>query len=60
MKEYIVRFIRADEKPNEDYYYNTIDEARSHYNLFVADDSALYSKIVITNDTGEVFAEIAF
>ena len=60
MKEYIVRFIRADEKPNEDYYYNTIDEARSHYNLFVADDSELYSKIVITNDTGEVFAEIAF
>ena len=52
--------MRADEKPNEDYYYNTIDEARSHYNLFVADDSELYSKIVITNETDEVFVEMAF
>ena len=60
MKEYIVRFIMADKKPNEDYYYNTIDEARSHYNLFVADDSELYSKIVITNETDEVFVEMAF
>ena len=47
MKYYVVRFIRADGKPDEEYYYHTLKEAEEHYNLFIDDDSCLYSSIVI-------------
>ena len=49
MKYYIVRFIRADSQPDEEYFYHTREEAKAHYNLFRDDDSGLYSKIEITD-----------
>ena len=50
---FIVRFIRADKKPTEEYYYNTLEEARAHFKLFLDDDSELYERIEIRdyNDT---------
>ena len=51
---FIVRFIRIDNKPIEEYYYNSVEEAIAHYNLFLNDDSGLYSKIEIVSYDGEV------
>jgi hypothetical protein len=54
---FIVRFIRSDNKPNEEYYYYSEDEARKHIELFKDDDSELYEKIVLLkwdNDIKEV------
>ena len=42
---YIVRFIRSDDLPNEEYVYSCIEDAASHYKLFKHDDSCLYSAI---------------
>lgn len=42
---YIVRFVRRDNRADEDYYYHTEQEARKHIELFKDDDSELYSKI---------------
>lgn len=42
---FIVKFIRSDLKPNEDYFYNDKAAAEYHLNLFRDDDSGLYSKI---------------
>lgn len=44
---FIVRFVRRDRHPNEEYYYNTIEEARWHLNLFHEDDSGLYERVVL-------------
>ena len=45
MKDYVVRFIRVDGKPDEEYYYNTYAEAYAHKDLFDNDDSGLYESI---------------
>ena len=45
MTTYIVRFIRRDHKPNEDYYYNDLSNAEAHFFLFKNDDSNLYDEI---------------
>ena len=47
MKDYIVRFISVDGKPDEEYYYNTLQEAQAHKELFDDDDSGLYKRIEI-------------
>ena len=44
---YIVRFIRADIGPDEEYYYPREQDAIDHYNLFLDDDSGLYRRIQI-------------
>ena len=44
---YIVRFIRADRGPDEEYYYPRETDAIAHYNLFLDDDSGLYCRIEI-------------
>ena len=44
---YIVRFVRRDGKPNEDYLYRTVEEARRHFDLFNEDDSGLYDSIKV-------------
>ena len=44
---YIVRFIRRNHKPNENYCYNTLKEAMQHYTLFKDDDSELYKEISV-------------
>ena len=42
---YITRFIRRDGKPDEEYYFNTYEEARDHADSFTADDADLYEGI---------------
>jgi len=44
---YIVRFVRADRGPDEEYYYHREQAAIDHYNLFLDDDSGLYNRIEI-------------
>lgn len=46
---FIVRFVRVDKKPSEEYYYNTIEEARWHLCHFIEDDSALYNRIELVD-----------
>ena len=47
---YTVTFIRRDGQPDEIYYYNNLDEARYHFNLFVDDDSELYERIELAQE----------
>lgn len=49
-KDWLVRFVRKDGKPDEEYYYNTKEEAEYHRNLFQDDDSGLYEKIEIISN----------
>ena len=44
---YIVRFVRQDGKPDEEYYYRSLEDAEYHFHLFDADDSGLYRRISI-------------
>ena len=44
---YIVRFVRQDGKPDEEYYYRSLEDAEYHFHLFDADDSGLYKSIEI-------------
>lgn len=61
MPDFITRFIRADEQPNEEYFYQTETDARAHMNLFNGDDSGLYSRIeVVQYSTDTVIASIVF
>ena len=46
---WIVRFVRRDEKPGEEYYYHTLREAEAHKGLFREDDSGLYEAIEIVS-----------
>lgn len=48
---FIVRFDRVDKQPSEEYFYNTIEEARWHLSHFVDDDTDLYVKIEIVEHT---------
>lgn len=43
-------FYRKDKKQDEIYYYNDENAAKSHMELFRADDSNLYSRIAVVND----------
>ena len=54
MGDFIVRFVRADQKPDEEYYYNTEEQARAHFDLFRDDDSERYSRIELTTYAGEL------
>ena len=47
MEGYVVRFIRMDDKPCEEYYYKRQKDAQYHFDLFRSDDSQLYKKIVL-------------
>lgn len=49
---FILRFVRLDKKPTEEYYYNRLEDAITHYNLFLDDDSGLYRKIEIIDYSG--------
>lgn len=60
MKEYTVHFIRADEQPEEIYYYHTLEEAKWHLHLFDEDDSELYQKIEVRDRVGNVLDKITF
>lgn len=45
---FIVRFVRRDGKPDEEYYYHSLGDAEYHFNLFRSDDSGLYSILLIS------------
>ena len=53
MDLFIVRFIRRDGKPDEEYYYHTREDAERHFLLFRDDDSGLYREIVMTHLSGD-------
>lgn len=42
---FIVKFVRADGKPTEEYYYHLREDAQHHVELFACDDSGLYTSI---------------
>lgn len=42
---YFVRFRRKDKQPDEEYYYNKLADAQKHLDLFKDDDSGLYLRI---------------
>ena len=44
---YIVRFVRRDGKPDEEYFYRTAEEARRHFDMFTDDDSGVYDRIEV-------------
>lgn len=46
---WIVRFVRKDGKPDEEYFYHSQSEAEYHRDLFQNDDSGLYERIEIIN-----------
>lgn len=50
---YIVRFIRKDDKPVEEFLYHTYEEAFVHLALFRNDDSGLYRRIEIVQAWGD-------
>ena len=47
---YIVRFIRADGGPDEEYYYNYEKGAADHFDLFLDDDSEIYDRIELEHN----------
>lgn len=48
---WIVRFIRKDGRPDEEYYYHSFADAEYHRDLFLNDDSGLYDRIEIINES---------
>ena len=50
---YIVRFIRKDDKPVEEFFYHTYEEVFVHLALFRNDDSGLYRRIEIVQAWGD-------
>ena len=58
---WIVKFVRKDGKPDEEYYYHSLAKAEYHRDLFLNDDPGLYEKIEIINENSkEVTMELNF
>lgn len=55
---YIVRFQRRDNLPDEEYIYYERNEAEKHYNLFQNDDSGLYTKVSLLAWFGDIISEL--
>ena len=47
---YIVRFVRKDGLPSEEYYYHFLRDAFAHFSLFENDISNLYDEICLVRD----------
>lgn len=56
MDLYIVRFVRADQQPDEEYYYHDLQLATEHFKLFEDDDSELYRRIELVSYAGDLLA----
>ncbi len=57
----IVRFIRKDSRPVEEYYYHSPEDAQYHFSLFHNDESGLYRKItIIDSESGSVADTLCF
>ena len=50
---YVVRFVRKDGKPNEEYIYLEEKDAQYHFDCFENDDSGLYIRIEIEEQQNE-------
>ena len=58
---YVVKFIRKDNQPEENYFYNDLKDAMDHLNLFFGDDSGLYKKIeLVEARTNKTISYIQF
>lgn len=57
---YIVRFIRWDDQPNEEYYYHHLEDAIFHFDLFKDDDSGLYTRIELLEVCDKKLLKLAF
>ena len=55
---YMVKFIRKDTKPDEDYFYSNQTDAGAHIELFLNDDSNLYKAIVLSNESENCVQQI--
>ena len=50
----VVRFVRKDGEPDEEYYYLDVAEARFHYSLYADDENSPYKSAKLYNfETGE-------
>ena len=58
----MVRFIRLDGRPDEEYYYSNRGDAEYHFNLFLNDDSNLYKSISLLalNSEEDIISKIQF
>ena len=62
-KNYIVKFVRKDNLPDEEYIYHSHQDAEHHFSLFRHDDSGIYKKIEMLSWFGNITAiikEISF
>lgn len=57
---YVVRFVRRDKKPNEEYFYPAYEDAAHHLNLFQEDDSNLYDRIELVDINDVVLLALVF
>ena len=51
---YIVRFVRADGKPDEEYFYHREEDARYHVSLSKEDNSGLYTKVELLENSDKM------
>ena len=58
MGPFVVRFVRRDRKPSEDYYYHSYVDAEHHLRLFEGDDSGLYDRIVLMDSEETVLCSL--
>jgi hypothetical protein len=50
---FILRFVRKDSQPNEEYCYFNYSDAENHLKLFIDDDSDLYDHIELFDSENE-------
>lgn len=48
---FTLTFVRRDHKPNEIYYYQKNSDAIYHFQLFKDDDSGLYHRILLEDES---------
>lgn len=58
MKWFLTKFVRKDHKKDEDYWYNTAEEALDHLRKFIEEDSNLYEKIVASDEMKNTVLQI--
>ena len=51
---FFVRFVRKDEHPDEFYAYSTKVAAKNHFDMFLDDDSNIFSRVELIQSDNEV------
>lgn len=51
---FFVRFVRKDTQPDEFYAYSTKAAAKNHFDMFLDDDSDIFSRIELIQSDNEV------